>query len=126
MLFLSALPREQALLFVSDALAALRRVLQHAQKECRENARGEAQFAHFAARNGLRVTRARVKWLAEVQGRLEAFAVGERDWADSRSRSPVMWSAVPLVDPNRSPRRYCRLQTHGALASTSAAIAPLA
>jgi hypothetical protein len=35
----------------------------------------ENQFAHFAARNALLVTRRRVKWLAEVQGGLEAFAV---------------------------------------------------
>ncbi len=79
MLFLSALPRTEALLFVSDALAALRRTLQHAQKDCRDNPVHENPFAHFAARNALLVTRARVKWLAEVQGRLQAFAVGERD-----------------------------------------------
>ncbi len=79
MLFLSALPREEALSFVSDALGALRRALQQAQKDCREKPVGEDQFAHFAARNALLVARARVKWLAEVQGRLKAFAVGGRD-----------------------------------------------
>ncbi len=77
MLFLSALPREEALSFVSDALGALRRALQQAQKDCREKPVGEDQFAHFAARNALLVTRARVKWLAEVQGRLKA-CWGER------------------------------------------------
>jgi hypothetical protein len=79
MLFLSALPREEALSFVSDALAALRRALQHAQKDCRENPAGDNQFAHFAARNALLVTRARVKWLAEVQARLGVTAVGDGD-----------------------------------------------
>ncbi len=72
MLFLSALPREEALSFVSDALVVLRRTLQHSQKDCRENAIRQNQFAHFAARNALLVTRARVNWLVEVQGRLEA------------------------------------------------------
>ena len=79
MLFLSVLPPEEALSFVLDALAALRRALQHAQKDCRENAIGENQFMHFAARNALLVTRARVKWLAEVQERLKAVAVGKSD-----------------------------------------------
>ncbi len=79
MLFLSALPREEALSFVLEALVALRRALQQAQTDCREKPVGEDPFAHFAARNALLVTRARVKWLAEVQGQLEALAVGERD-----------------------------------------------
>ena len=79
MLFLSALPHEQALAFVSDSLAALRRALHQAQGDCRKNPVGEDQFAHFAARNALLVTRARVKWLAEVQARLEASAAGHGD-----------------------------------------------
>lgn len=68
--FLSALPREEALSFVSDALEALRRSLRQAQEDCHENPVHEDQFAHFAARNALLVTRARVKWLAEVRARL--------------------------------------------------------
>lgn len=79
MLFLSALSREEALSFVSDALASLRRALQQAQKDCRANPVGENQFAHFAARNAWLVTCARVKWLAEVRARLQAATVGGRD-----------------------------------------------
>ncbi len=70
MLFLSALPREEALSFVADALEALRRALRQAQEDCRENPGREDPFAHLAARNALLVTRARVKWLAEVQAQL--------------------------------------------------------
>ena len=84
MLFLSALPREEALSVVSDALATLRRALKHAQKDCRESPAGENQFAYFATRNALLVTQARVKWLAEVQERLEAVAVREKSGADSQ------------------------------------------
>lgn len=70
MLFLSALPCEEALSFVSDALEALRRALRQAQEDCRENPLREDRFAHFAAKNALLVTRARVKWLAEVHAHL--------------------------------------------------------
>ena len=70
MLFLSALPREQALSFVSDALEALRRTLRQAEEDYRENPVRKDQFAHFAAKNALLVTRARVRWLAEVQAQL--------------------------------------------------------
>ena len=79
MLFLSALPRADALSFVSDALVALRGTLQHAQNDCRDNPVEDDQFAHFAARNALLVTRARVKWLAEIRARLKILAVAERD-----------------------------------------------
>ena len=78
-LFLSALPREEALSFVSDSLAVLRQALEHVQKDCRQSPVSENLFAHFAARNALLVMRARVKWLAEVQEQLRTFAAEEKD-----------------------------------------------
>lgn len=77
MLFLRALPREEALSFVSHALVAMRRTLHQTQEDCRRNPVGEDQFAHFAVRNALLVTRARVKWLAEVQRMLHKKGVSE-------------------------------------------------
>lgn len=69
-LFLSAIPHEEALSFVSDALETLRRTLKQAQQDCRKNPASEDKFAHFAAKNALLVTQARVKWLVEVQSQL--------------------------------------------------------
>ena len=56
---------------MSDTIAALRQTLEQAQNDCRQNPVGDNKFTHFAARNALLVTRARVKWLTEVQGQLK-------------------------------------------------------
>ena len=78
MLFLSALAPKEALSFVTDALEAIRPTLKQARADCRDNPAGEDQWAYFAARNALLVTRARVGWLTQVQARLEALLAGKR------------------------------------------------
>lgn len=67
MLFLGALPRGQVLTFVSDALGVMRRALHQAQQDLKESPAPKDPFAHFAARNALLLTRARLKWLVEVR-----------------------------------------------------------
>ena len=69
-LFLAALPRDEARLFVSNALDALRRELPQAMEACRTSAKDKRPFSHFAARNALLLTRARIRWLIETQKEL--------------------------------------------------------
>ncbi len=70
MLFLAALPQDQARSFVSDAVDALRRDALQAKEDCRKRASDECPFSRLAARNALLLTRARLRWLMEVQEEL--------------------------------------------------------
>jgi DNA-binding PadR family transcriptional regulator len=69
-LFLAALSPKEGREFVAKALEALHRQVPAARAECRKEARGGNRHSRLAARNALRLTRARVAWLIEVQKEL--------------------------------------------------------
>lgn len=68
--FLAAIPRDEARSVVSEAIDALRREAAQAKEDCRKSANDKCPFSHFAARNALLLTRARIRWLTEVQEEL--------------------------------------------------------
>ena len=69
-LFLAALPRDEARSLVSDALEALSQEALLSKEDCRKSANDKCPFAHFAARNALLLTRVRIRWLIEIQNAL--------------------------------------------------------
>lgn len=73
-LFLAALPENEARSVVSDAVDALRREALQAKEDCRKSANEKCLFSHFAARNALILTRARIRWLIEIQEELGKHA----------------------------------------------------
>ena len=73
-LFLEALPRDEARSLVSDCIDALRQEAEQAKEDCRKSANDKCPFSHFAARNAFLVTRVRIRWLNEVQKELEKRA----------------------------------------------------
>ena len=69
-LFLAALPRDEARSLVSDAVEALRREALQAKEDCRKSANDKCPFSYFSARNALLLTRVRIRWLIEIQEEL--------------------------------------------------------
>lgn len=69
-LFMAALPRDEARSLVSDSIDALRREALQAKEDCRKSANDKCPFSYFSARNALLLTRVRIRWLIEIQEEL--------------------------------------------------------
>lgn len=68
--FLGALPIDKQRRFLRDAMAILERKLKEVQQDCRELKKMEDPFPHTMARGAVHVTRARIKWLVEIEAGL--------------------------------------------------------
>lgn len=69
--FLGALSIDKQRGFLREAIALLERKMKDVQKDCRERKKCEDPFQYTMARGAAYVTRARIKWLAEIEKGLD-------------------------------------------------------
>ncbi|NNE07470.1 MAG: PadR family transcriptional regulator [Gemmatimonadetes bacterium] len=69
--FLGALSVARQRAFLHDAIAILESKLKDVQTDCRELKKSEDPFPYTMARGAIHVTRARIKWLAEIEAGLD-------------------------------------------------------
>ncbi len=69
--FLGALSVEKQRTFLGEARTMLERKRNEIQKDCRELKKSHDQFQYTMARGALHVTRARIRWLQEIDDSLE-------------------------------------------------------